>query len=207
MRLLDLFCGAGGAARGYQLAGFHVTGIDVKPQPHYVGDVFIQADALAYVAEHGWEFDVIHASPPCQRYSISTPKKCRAAHPDLIASARDALQEVGKPYVIENVTGARKLLHNPIMLCGTMFELPIWRHRYFEIFPPLNVLLPPCRHDFVPVLISGTTRRKGVRRMDTPVAIRRTAMGCDWMTTKELDEAIPPAYTEWIGHRLQEMMR
>lgn len=119
-KLLDLFCGAGGAAMGYHRAGFEVTGIDINPQPHYPFK-FIQADAMTYPLGG---FDCYHASPPCQRYSILT----RGLHqdrienyPDLIAPIRDRLLHTGKPYVIENVEGARKLLINPVKLCGTMF--------------------------------------------------------------------------------------
>src|SRR3972149_6341276 len=124
--LLDLFCGAGGAARGYQRAGFYVVGVDIKPQPHYCGDEFYRADALTYPLDG---FDAIHASPPCQRYSWCALQKYRINHPDLIGAVRYELVKSGKPYIIENVAGARKLLLNPIKLCGTMFDLPIWRHR------------------------------------------------------------------------------
>lgn len=203
MRLLDLFCGAGGAAMGYHRAGFEVVGVDIKPQKHYPFE-FHQADALEYCAEHGREFDAIHASPPCQRYSVSTPPSRKSGHPDLIGATREALEACGRTYAIENVTGARMLLRNPIVLCGTMFGLPIWRHRWFEVVPAATNLLPPCRHDGVPVLITGTTRRKGYKRADPPIAVRRWAMGIDWMVTAELDEAIPPAYTEWIGRQLME---
>lgn len=204
-RLLDLFCCAGGAARGYQLAGFHVTGIDIKHQPRYIGDQFIQADALEYLDKHGHEFDAIHASPPCQRYSVITPMARRKNHPDLIDPTRDALRLTGKPYIIENVENARHLLINPLMLCGSMFGLQIWRHRYFEISPAIFALLSPCDHSFLPVLITGTTRRK-TGRFDYTVEQCRQASNIDWMTRKELDECIPPAYTEWIGQRLIEQV-
>lgn len=201
MRLLDLFCGAGGAAAGYYRAGFlDITGIDIKPQPHYPYK-FIQGDALEYLAQHGGEYDFIHASPPCQRYSECTPVQYRKNHPDLIEPTRKLLQRTGMPYVIENVEGARFLLHNPVMLCGSMFGLKIWRHRYFEISFDLGALTPPCNHGFEPVLISGTTRRKAERggRFEYAVEQRRAAAGIDWMTGRELDDAIPPVYTEFIG--------
>lgn len=105
-RLLDLFCGAGGAAMGYHRAGFDVVGVDIKPQKHYPFE-FHQGDALEYVAAHGHEYDVIHASPPCQGYSEETPLEYRGNHPRMIGAVRDALQKIGKPYIIENVDGAR----------------------------------------------------------------------------------------------------
>ncbi len=205
-RLLDLFCGAGGAAYGYMRAGFHVTGVDIKPQPRYRGDVFIQGDALEYLAGHGQEFDIIHASPPCQAYSTCTPMPYRAQHPRLIEPLRQALLAMNRPYVIENVENARRHLYSPFFLCGSMVGLPIWRHRYFETnaFPFPLVLC--CNHSTFPVLISGTFRRKGLKRRDYTVAERRAAIDIDWMTGSELDEAIPPAYTEWIGQQLLRHM-
>jgi len=206
MKLLDLFCGAGGAGMGYHCAGFEVVGVDIKPQPHYPFE-FIQADALYYVSEHGAEFDVIHASPPCQRYSHCTPRAYREGHPDLIAATRVLLEDTGKPFVIENVAGARYLLREPLMLCGTMFGLRVWRHRYFEIWPR-----PPffgrlqCQHTEPPVLVTGTTRRLSRGRVEYAAAEKRAAMQIDWMTMRELDEAIPPAYTEYIGAQLIEAL-
>ncbi len=134
-RLLDLFCGGGGATCGYQQAGFHVTGVDIAPQPHYCGDVFLQADALVYLRLHGQEYDVIHASPPCQAYSALKHYTTKA-HPMLIGAVRAALQAKGVPYVIENVVGAP--MHFPLLLCGSMFDLQtpcgaqLRRHRLFE---------------------------------------------------------------------------
>lgn len=202
MRLLDLFCGAGGAAVGYHRAGFtDILGVDIKPQPHYPF-AFVQGDALQYLEEHGHEFDTIHASPPCQRYSWCTPPIHRSHHPNSIPPLQDLLKKVGKPYVIENVAAARHLLHNPIMLCGSMFGLNIFRHRYFEISPSLFLLTPTCNHSFQPVLISGSTNRAGQPRFDYTVAQRKAAIGCSWMTNKELDQAIPPTYTHWIGQQI-----
>lgn len=113
MKLLDLFCKAGGAARGYMNAGFHVTGVDIVNQPRYGGDVFIQGDALEYVAAHGSSFDVIHASPPCQAHS-DLQKQSKINYVDLIAPTRQILLGLGVPYVIENVEGAP--LHDPVMM-------------------------------------------------------------------------------------------
>lgn len=206
MRLLDLFCGAGGCAVGYYRAGFHdITGIDINPQPRYPYH-FIQADALEYLAEHGHEYDFIHASPPCQFYSNMTPTAYKANHADLIDQTRQALEATGKPYAIENVAGARQRLVNPIMLCGTMFGLNVWRHRYFEIWPEQFFLLPPCQHVGNPVLITGVTRLAGKKRVENSADECRAASGLDWMTRKEMDEAIPPAYTQYIGEQLMRLI-
>ena len=131
MKLLDLFCGAGGAAMGYHRAGFDdITGVDIKPMPRYPFK-FIQGDALEYLAAHGAEYDVIHASPPCQAYSIMQhANHMRKDHPDLVDSVRDALKQTGKPWIIENVPGAP--LIDPILLCGLSFGLRVIRHRLFE---------------------------------------------------------------------------
>jgi len=196
-RLLDLFCGAGGACRGYQEAGFYVVGVDIKPQPHYVGDEFYQADALEFCAARGTEYDVIHASPPCQFASELTPVAFRGRHLNLIPQTRIALAATGQPYIIENVENGRRHLINPVMLCGSMFGLKVWRHRYFELsFPPR--LVPPCDHSGVPVLISGTRRRDNDRYEFSAQACRE-ASGLNWMTRAEMDQAIPPAYTRYIG--------
>ena len=187
---------------GYHQAGItHITGVDIQPQPRYPFE-FVQADALTYLAAHSHEFDIIHASPPCQRFSYQTKPAAKHQHPDLLTPTAHALRRSGRTYVIENVSGARHILTNPIMLCGTMFGLPIWRHRYFEINPPIAALLSPCNHSQPPVLITGVTTRKGVPRKEPTVAQRRQAIGIDWMTTAELDQAIPPPYTEWIATQL-----
>ena len=200
-RLLDLFCKAGGATRGYQLAGYEVVGVDIEPQPNYIGDHFVQDDALKYVAKYGRCFAAIHASPPCQHYSrLNT--KYRDIHPDLIAPVRKLLIATGRPYVIENVEDARLLLNNPLMLCGSMFGLPIERHRYFEHSFPIPVAFGDplyCRHIANPVLVSGVSRRSGQHRRENSAAECRQAMQTDWMTRAEMDEAIPPAYTRFIG--------
>lgn len=208
MKLLDLFSGAGGAAMGYHLAGFDdITGIDIKIQKRYPFK-FIRADALEYLKgliESGEieEYDLIHASPPCQRYSKMTAKKYRGNHPDLIGPIRELLKLSGKPYVIENVENARRYLINPILLCGSMFCLKLWRHRYFEIYPCQLLLTPPCNHSFEPVLITGTTRRKPENggRFEYTAQQCREASGLNWMTRKEMDEAIPPAYTQYIAQQ------
>jgi DNA (cytosine-5)-methyltransferase 1 len=201
-RLLDLFCGQGGAGMGYHRAGFEVTGVDLSPQPRYPF-AFIQADALDYLAAHGHEYDVIHASPPCQGYSEATPIRIRHTLPRLIAPTREAGARAGKPYIIENVEGARRELRDPLMLCGTMFGLPVWRHRYFETVGFSPVAPSPCDHRGRPVTIhcgSNTRKTRGV----TTAAEARAALGIDWMTLAGLYESIPPAYTEYLGRQLLE---
>lgn len=199
-RLLDVFSGAGGAARGYQRAGFYVVGVDHKPQPRYAGDEFIQADALEFLAAHGTEYDAIHASPPCQRYM--TGGTHRKDHPDLVGPVREKLLAIGLPWVIENVPGAP--LRRDLLLCGSMFGLPLRRHRIFERSVGRSEQ-PPCRHNGKIVGVYGNPH--GARgawpsmRPSTPETWSE-ALGIDWMTPKELSQAIPPAYTEFIGKQL-----
>jgi DNA (cytosine-5)-methyltransferase 1 len=207
-RLLDLYSGAGGAARGYQMAGFHVTGVDIAPQPRYAGDAFVQADALEYVAAHGHEYDAIHASPPCQDYSRMRYVTQRDA-PRLIGPTREALRATGRPYVIENVELARPALLAPLMLCGTMFGLRVRRHRLFEVEPPVFALLPPCqcRNGVRDGHLIGHRLRgpKPPGRVVPPVfsdAELRDAIGVPWMTFMDTRQAIPPAFTEYVGRLL-----
>lgn len=204
MKLLDLFCGAGGAAMGYHLAGFNkIIGVDNRPQKNYPFS-FIQDDVFCFIKKTDLrQFDLIHASPPCQAFSSITPKKHRKKHPNYIPIIRNILKSSGVPYVIENVTGARKQLKNPIKLCGSMFGLKIFRHRYFEIWPEIFILLPGCKHDFKPVLITGTTRRFTGHPKEFSIEEKRLASGIKWMTTTELDQAIPPAYTKFIGEAIR----
>lgn len=208
-RLVDLCGKAGGAARGYQRAGFYVVGVDIDPQPNYAGDEFIQADALTFSLEG---FDAAHASPPCQGYvqwnNLNAERYgSRVEHPMLIEPIRARLEASGLPYVIENVVGAP--LRTDLMLCGSMFGLGVRRHRLFES----NLLLmgkPSCAHAGVEVAVYGKLdgRRIWTRADGTEVRAARTlaqaqaAMGIDWMTWDELREAIPPAYTEFIGLQL-----
>lgn len=199
--LLDLFCGGGGAGMGYHRAGFTVVGIDHVPQPRYPF-TFFQDDALDFAAAYGWLFDAIHASPPCEGYSSLTPKKYRGNHANLIPHVRFLLKRVNVPYVIENVAGARKFLHNPIMLCGTMFYLSIERHRYFEIEPELFDLLPPCAHINPPIPINSSSVQ---RTANTEECAR--GLQIDWLRRDEMRKAIPPAYTEYIGHQLLRVVQ
>ena len=210
MKLLDLFSGAGGAAMGYHQAGFEVTGVDHLPQPHYPF-VFVQADALEYLAEFGQEYDVIHASPPCQGYSKARHIHRSYDHPDLVGETRDGLQKTGKPYVIENVPGAP--LFNPLLLCGSMFpELRVYRHRLFEGSPILSMAPAMCNHSFTlpPYKIAFHTLDNHEYITVTGHNFRaedgRRAMQIDWMTRDELAQAVPPAYTRYIGEQLQRIL-
>lgn len=203
-RLLDLFCCAGGAARGYADAGFEVTGVDLVERPTYPFR-FFRGDALAFVREHGREFDAIHASPPCQAYSRAGHLRkaqggtCSAA--DLLGPTRDALIATGLPFVIENVPGAPM---EGLTLCGSMFGLAVRRHRVFEC--SFFVLQPFCDHPTQgrPVGVYHRMADEvphGGRTARTLEEAQR-AMGIDWMGWDELKEAIPPAYTRYIGEAL-----
>lgn len=213
-RLLDLFCGAGGAAMGYHRAGFEVVGVDLNPQPHYPFR-FIQADALEYVERftdplHGIDdaFDAIHASPPCQAFSITgnlaRGQGNKASAVDLLTPSRPLLEATGLPYVIENVAGAP--LVDPLQLCGSTFGLGVRRHRLFES----NVYLAgagPCRHQEQgrPVGVYGSPNDDIPQggRTARNVAEAQAAMGIDWMPRwAELKESVPPAFTEHIGRQL-----
>lgn len=196
-RLLDLCCGIGGAARGYQMAGFHVTGVDIVPPSRYGGDVFIQANGLDYLAQYVWMYDAIHVSPPCEGSSQMTKKRYRGNHEILIPHFRILLSCLDTPWIIENVGGARRLLKSPFMLCGTMFGLPIWRHRYFETNISHDWLLPCCNHSVIPVPINNSSTRKVATKAECMAALEM-----DWGTSAELRKIIPPAYTCWIGARL-----
>ncbi len=211
-RLLDLYCKEGGATRGYQIAGFRVTGVDFKPQPRYCGDEFIQADALDVLADLDYlrSFDVRVGSPPCQAHSALAASNPHT-YVDLIPQTRAAFRASGGPYVIENVVGAP--LHHPTLLCGSMFGLGaggyrLERHRLFE--SNVRIPAPPCRHDARPVIgVYGNKARSrrrgnGLPRMGTnlPKHLGEQAMGIDWMTINGLSEAIPPAYTRFIGAHL-----
>jgi len=200
LRLLDLFCGAGGAAMGYHRAGFEVVGVDIAPQPNYPFE-FIQADALEYPLDG---FDAIHASPPCQAYTALATGE----HPRLIEPMRERLASSGVPWVIENVVGAP--LRRPVLLCGSMFGLNVRRHRLFEGHVP--VLTPNCSHGIQREIRAyyGNPGWLAYRRKGDGSALLRGSlkqaprdMGIDWMLEwDEVREAVPPAYTEFIGKAL-----
>jgi len=187
---------------GYRNAGFEVVGVDIEPQPKYPFE-FVQADALEYLEKHGHEFDVIHASPPCQGYSHLTPKHHKDNHEKLIDKLRVLLKRISKPYIIENVAGAKHELKNPIMLCGTMFNLRCQRHRFFETSFALEVKMK-CDHSKLPLLVTTASKasrelRKKLGMKPKTVKNAPLAYGIDWMNFDGLKECIPPAYTEWIG--------
>ncbi len=202
-RLLDLYCGAGGASTGYHRAGFEVTGVDIRPQPRYPF-TFHQGDALEFLTAHGHEFDAINAGPPCQDHS-----RLRALSGDhgtgwLLAATRAALSASGVAWVIENVPGAP--MRADLRLCGCLFALPgLRRERWFETSWRAFELRSPCSHTGPTVTVAGhpggTSTRDG-RSGYADTAAWRTAMGIDWMTAKELAQAIPPAYTHHLGAHL-----
>jgi DNA (cytosine-5)-methyltransferase 1 len=202
--LLDLFCGAGGAAAGYQRAGFEVIGVDNRPQPAYPFD-FYQADALD--ALRYWKLDrfaAIHASPPCQAYSIMTRGYGTAGNfPDMLAATRSLLERTGRPWIIENVPGAP--MRTDYKLCGCMFDLPqLRRQRWFETSWHGFELRPECQHEGYAVTVTGHPGRKWKNGPRTVLADCKRAMGIDWMNGDELSQAIPPAYTEHVGRALLE---
>jgi DNA (cytosine-5)-methyltransferase 1 len=210
--LVDLFCGGGGAAMGYHRAGFDVVGVDLHPQPHYPFP-FVQGDALNPPLELG-RAALIHASPVCKRWSqITRTSVDPDSHPDQVTPIRELLRSTGRPYVIENVPGAP--LIDPTLLCGSMFDLDVKRHRNFETNWPLRDPDWPCRHGIwgfryapnrsdhkrdpnaqsrVVVVAGGGGAGHGQRVSDW-----RRAMEIDWLPRDRLAQAIPPAYTEHIG--------
>lgn len=232
--LLDLFCGAGGAGEGYHRAGFRVVGCDLNPKPlrHNPHECY-QGDALAVLDTlldggmwNGYrlsDFSVIHASPPCQDYSVGRNYNGRESKPHnfprLIEPTRDRLISSGLMWVLENVVGASELL-NPLTICGTALGLRVQRHRRFES-SHLVFGVGPCRHrpfdvsvrrhrcDYLGAYQTAITAKgKAVRRPPTcPITDARAAMDIDWMTSDELGEAIPPAYTEWLGRQLLAAIR
>lgn len=209
-RLLDLFCGVGGAAMGYHRAGFEVVGVDIKAQPHYPF-WFVQGNALKVEFD---DFDAIHASPPCQAHSALRHLYPEKDYECFIDRIRERLAKWGGPYVIENVPGSPLL--NPITLCGSSFGLRVRRHRLFESNIPLKGL--PCDHKGQgrPIDVSGTGGRRVNRRendhggnTNKPRGIEeaRSAIGIKWSDRYGISQAIPPAYTEWIGRQLMEALQ
>lgn len=229
--MLDLFCCEGGAAKGYADAGFEVFGVDINPQPLYPywfhqGDVLDVLDRLrsglgiVFVHPDGRQrvlfieqIAAVHASPPCQAHSSITPDKSK--HVNLIPEVRERLERSPRPYVIENVEGARYELITPIRLCGSSFGLKVRRHRLFESSVPLRARL--CEHEpqGTPVGVYGELRTKHWTRPDgrsrgkkaTSLEEAREAMGMPWASWHGCTQAIPPAYTEFIGQQLLEHVR
>lgn len=215
MKLLDLFCCAGGCSVGYNRAGFDTVGVDINPQPNYPFE-FHRGDAIEFVKEYGHEFDAIHASPPCQsstNLTKGTNARFGAEYPDLIQATREALEATGKPYIIENVEGS--VLRKDLLLCGDMFDLRVIRHRYFELGgwhcpqPPHPTSMRKHKgrvsgwrhgawHEGPYFAVYGDGGGKGT------VEQWKDAMGIDWVNRKvELVEMIPPSYTEYIGNYLK----
>jgi DNA (cytosine-5)-methyltransferase 1 len=206
--LLDLFCGAGGAAAGYAQAGFEVFGVDLKPQPNYPYR-FIQADVRELPNFWLAAFDVIHASPPCQAYTPLGALHPHKSYPDLVAFTRDLLNGSGVPWVMENVMSAPLIKERSIVLCGSMFGLRTYRHRRFESSMSINAPAHP-KH----TVLTATKQRRQRWAEGWNVSITGSvgtylgpeAMGIDWMSSDELCEAIPPAYTHFIGEQLRWML-
>ncbi len=216
---------------GYHQAGFEVVGVDIRPQPRYPFE-FIQADCLTLDPDFVASFDAIHASPPCQAHSsISNVSGRQQHHVDRIPETRALLMASGRPWVMENVVGAP--LRSPFMLCGTMFGLmtscgaELQRHRLFETNWFIG-LVPQCSHGVgtgvvgvygghahdrrrKTITVTGSTAQQNViknrSRLTFPVGEAQRAMGIDWMTMAGLSQAIPPAYTKFIGERLLDHVR
>jgi len=212
MNALDLFCCAGGATRGLQRAGYHVTGVDIKPQPRYVGDRFFCDDAMAWLRgerEPLANFDLIWASPPCQAYTPLRAVHPDKEYPDLIAPVRAGLIASRLPWIMENVPGAP--LHYHITLCGTMFNLRVYRHRHFETSQMLFQPHHP-RHTVKAGGHKAQRQRKAHYMAGGFVTITGNvgsycgpAMGIDWMIGEELSQAIPPAYSEFLARQIVEV--
>lgn len=211
MKLLDLFCGVGGASVGYSQAGFEVHGVDLKHGKRYPF-TYLRADVLEILKDKEFinQFDVIHASPPCQTHSITQHlRKAQGKSTkklDLIPETRAALIASGKPYIIENVPGSP--LINPIQLCGSSFGLKVRRHRLFE--SNLSLLGSECLHKEQgrPVGVYGSLRDDiphGGKTADS-IDQAREAMGISWAIWSELVEAIPPLYTLYLGNQIRELL-
>ena len=215
-RILDLFCCQGGAGMGYHLAGFDVVGVDLDPQPRYPF-AFIQHDALTLDPRFLRSFDAIHASPPCQGYSAMRHAPGAVGAPLLIDETRTMLEATGLPWIIENVEEARSAMRDPILLCGSMFDLGaqgcrLQRHRLFE--SNVGIEAPAsCFHDERPVIgvYGGHARRRAASAGGRGTrdewegghkAAASQAMEMDWATLGGLSEAVPPAFTQALGEQL-----
>lgn len=219
MKVLDLFCGIGGASRGYQQAGFYVVGVDIVDQPNYCGDEFVQMDALAWDEFQG--FDLIHSSPPCQHFTAYRRNKSidngiEDRYENLIPETRAILEEVGIPFVIENLPKAP--IRCDLQLCGSHFKtnpaspyMDIRRHRWFEI-QGFHAKQPTCHHQVWAKRKYKPSSNRANKRFtieigawNEPLPLQKTCMGIDWeVTVRELSEAIPPAYTKYLAEQFQE---
>lgn len=215
--ILDLFCGGGGASRGYYDAGFDVIGVDINPQPNYPYE-FHQGDFREVFYELKHRVDAVHGSPPCQKYSkglagVNAKLGRQLNHPDFVPTTQQMFDSSGLPFIIENVPGAP--LRNPTVLCGSSFGLPIRRHRLFET--SFFVESMPCDHSWQNEYKypSNAKDKYGNYRKSRVVQVYGIssqknyqlwpeAMGIDWMTPKELSQSIPPAYTKYIGEFLMK---
>ena len=208
--LLDLFCGAGGAAMGYHQAGFDIVGVDIVDQPYYPF-TFVRADALTFDIDPD-VFDVVHASPPCQSYS-GMSNRGTSKHPRLIAPIRERLVESGLPYVIENVRGAGRDMIDPVKLIGEQFDLRVHRMRLFEMnwdFDPP----PPAKRQRDPVAVYGKvtdgrllyTRKDGSQHLRATLEEAQEAMEMHWADWHGTKEAVPPAFTRYIGRQLYSLV-
>jgi DNA (cytosine-5)-methyltransferase 1 len=204
-KVLDLFCGGGGASMGYYRAGYEVTGVDIKHGKRYPFH-YMRRDVMTLTVEELQEYDLIHASPPCQTHSIT--KNLRIAQGkstnklDLIEPVRQLLIASGKPYIMENVPGAP--LVNPVLLCGSAFGLQVRRHRLFESNVELKGVKCDHKSQGRPVGVYGSLNDEIPRGGKTAENIgqARDAMGISWLIWSELVEAIPPAYTEYLGKQV-----
>ena len=213
LRVLAAFCGVGGDTAGYQAAGCHVTGVDRRPQPRYVGDEFYWGDAIEFIRRNGHEYDLIHAGPPCQydcTLTAGTNAAKRGSYPNLLAPTRAALESTGRPYVIEQPPGrASRRMRIDVTLCGEMFGLAVIRHRNFELggwttqrptHVPHRGRVAGMRHgrwyEGPYFAVYGEGGGKGT------VPQWQQAMGIGWTgVRKEIAEAIPPAYGHWLATR------
>lgn len=209
-KLLDLFCCQGGASKGYHRAGFEVVGVDISPQPNYPY-TFLQADALEFLTDPDIpdEFVAIHASPPCQFATVYGNNKghVRDDHPNLIPATRELLEATGLPYVIENVEGARHELRDPVRICGTGLGIRLRRHRYFETNWPVEGVA--CDHKrFTDRIFPGSSNRPNGRTVmnvgeyRVPLSTQREVMEMPWADLYGISQAVPPAYTRYIGLQL-----
>src|SRR6201999_1333472 len=162
---------------------------------------FEQGDAFEWLTRDLSMFDLIWASPKCQGHSVLTPTEHKKNHEIQLPRVLNLLRAQPIPYIVENVEGAQQHMPNPVMLCGSMFGLDVWRHRWFELSNAAFFLLPPCDHSFAPVLISGSPRRGG-NRTEPSTARRRTALETPWMTRTGMDQAIPPAYAKFLAEQI-----